>query len=102
LDLFDLNCFCPETNRLLFGFREKDSVSVDPRALPEKMTGYLFNQDPNGWGSLLKGIPDFEIYLPIIEELGISSYIKGFLTTRHMATLYCETSRWIPRCHRVC
>lgn len=67
----------PESHRLLFGFREKESVSVDPRELPEKMNGYIFKQDPNGWDSLLEGTPDFENFLPIIEELEISSYIKG-------------------------
>jgi sarcosine oxidase subunit beta len=67
----------PESNRLLFGFRESQSVSVDPRELPEKMNGYIFNQDPNGWESLLEGIPDFGKFLPLIEEIEISNYIKG-------------------------
>ena len=67
----------PESNRLLFGFRESQSVSVDPRELPAKMNGYVFNQDPNGWESLLEGIPDFGKFLPFMEEVEISSYIKG-------------------------
>ncbi|MDO9301110.1 MAG: FAD-binding oxidoreductase [Anaerolineales bacterium] len=67
----------PESNRLLFGFREKQSVSVDPRQLPENMNGYIFNQDPNGWESLIEGIPDFGRFLPLIEEIEISNYIKG-------------------------
>jgi len=67
----------PEANRLLFGFREKRSVSVDPRALPTKMNNYVFHQDPNGWESLLEGIPDFGNFLPMIEEIEISSYTKG-------------------------
>jgi len=67
----------PESDRLLFGFRESQSVSVDPRELPEKMDGYTFNQDSNGWESLLEGIPDFRKFFPLVEELEISNYIKG-------------------------
>lgn len=67
----------PGSNRLLFGFREKDSVSADPHNLPEKMTGYVFHQDPNGWESLLEGLPDFGKFFPLIEEIEIASYIKG-------------------------
>jgi sarcosine oxidase subunit beta len=67
----------PESNRLLFGFRELQSVAVDPRVLPEKMSGYIFNKDPNGWESLLEGIPEFSRFLPLIEEIEISTYIKG-------------------------
>ena len=67
----------PEGQRLLFGFREAQSASVDPRELPEKMNGYVFRQDPNGWESLLEGIPEFEKFLPLVEEIEISSYVKG-------------------------
>ena len=68
----------PENNRLLFGLRETQSVAVNPRELPESMNGYAFKQDPQGWDSLLEGIPEFSKFLPMIEELEISSYIKGF------------------------
>jgi 4-methylaminobutanoate oxidase (formaldehyde-forming) len=67
----------PESDRLLFGFRESQSVSVDPRELPQRMNGYVFNQDPNGWESLLEGIPDFAKFLPMVEEIKISNYISG-------------------------
>ena len=68
----------PESNRLLFGFRESQSVSVDPRNLPEKMDGYVFKQDSNGWDSLLEGMPDFGKFIPITEAIEISNYVKGF------------------------
>jgi 4-methylaminobutanoate oxidase (formaldehyde-forming) len=68
---------CPESNRLLFGFRELQSASVDPRQLPKNMTGYTFDQDPNGWDSLLEGIPNFATFFPLAEEIKISNYIKG-------------------------
>ena len=67
----------PESRRLLFGFREAQSVVLDPRDLPEKMNGYIFKKDPFGWESLLAGIPEFSKYFPLIEEIEISSYIKG-------------------------
>jgi 4-methylaminobutanoate oxidase (formaldehyde-forming) len=67
----------PESNHLLFGFRELQSVSVDPRQLPENMNGYTFDQDPHGWDSLLEGIPGFEKLFPLAEEIKISNYIKG-------------------------
>jgi 4-methylaminobutanoate oxidase (formaldehyde-forming) len=67
----------PESNRLLFGFREKRSVSIDPRELPEKINGYVFNQDPKGWESLIEGTTDFGKFLPLVEEIKISNYIKG-------------------------
>ena len=41
------------------------------------MTGYMYNQDPNLWESLLEGNPYFGKFLPLIEEIEISSYIKG-------------------------
>jgi hypothetical protein len=67
----------PESNRLFFGFREKESVSLNPRALPEKMTGCIFTEDPDGWKSLIEGVPDFRIFMPIIEKLEIPHYIQG-------------------------
>lgn len=68
----------PESNCLLFGFRELQSVSVDPRQLPQNMNGYVFNQDPNGWDSLLEGVPAFEKFLPLANDIKIANYIKGF------------------------
>ncbi len=67
----------PESDRLLFGFREKQSVGVDPRQLPDEMSGYTFKQDPNGWESLLEGTPSMSLYFPLIEKVEISSYIRG-------------------------
>jgi 4-methylaminobutanoate oxidase (formaldehyde-forming) len=68
----------PEANSLLFGFREAQSVAVSPRDLPEQMAGYVFKQDPNGWETLLEGIPDLGRFFPLVEEIEIAHYIKGF------------------------
>jgi 4-methylaminobutanoate oxidase (formaldehyde-forming) len=67
----------PESHRLLFGFRETQSVAVSPRDLPKKMNGYVFTQDPHGWESFLDGVPEFSKFFPLIEEIKISTYIKG-------------------------
>jgi sarcosine oxidase, subunit beta len=67
----------PQGNRLLFGFREPQGVSVDPRELPEQMSGYTFQKDPNGWESLLGGMPEFVKFFPQVEEIEISSYVRG-------------------------
>jgi sarcosine oxidase, subunit beta len=67
----------PESDRLLFGFREAHSVSVDPRQLPEQMNGYVFNQDSNGWESLIEGIPEFAKFFPLVDEIEIPNYVKG-------------------------
>jgi len=68
----------PESDRLLFGFRESQSVSIDPRNLPETMSGYVFEQDPLGWESLIEGIPDFGKFMPAVEDIKISNYVRGF------------------------
>jgi sarcosine oxidase, subunit beta len=67
----------PELSRLLFGFREAQSVAVNPLDLPEQMLGYTFKQDPDGWETLLEGIPELEVYLPILMEIELTRYIRG-------------------------
>lgn len=67
----------PETNRLLFGFRERESVSVHPFDLPDTMNGFSFKKDANGWQTLMEGAPDMSLYFPLIEQIQISSYIRG-------------------------
>lgn len=67
----------PEGNRLLFGFRERDSVSVHPFDLPETMNGFTFKQDVNGWKTLMDGVPDMSLYFPLIEQIQISNYVRG-------------------------
>ena len=67
----------PEFNRLLFGFREKQSASVHPAKLPDKMNGFTFDQDPRGWDTLMEGAPKLSLYFPLIEEIKVSSYIRG-------------------------
>lgn len=67
----------PEGNRLLFGFRERESVSVHPFDLPDTMNGLTFKQDANGWQTLMEGAPDMSLYIPLIEQVQISNYVRG-------------------------
>lgn len=67
----------PEGNRLLFGFRERESVSVHPFDLPDTMNGLTFKQDANGWQTLMEGAPDMSLYIPLIEQIQISNYVRG-------------------------
>ena len=41
------------------------------------MNGYFFDQDLNGWESLIEGMPAFEKFLPLANNIKISNYIKG-------------------------
>jgi len=67
----------PEANRLLFGFRERESASVHPFDLPDSMNGFTFKQDSNGWETLMEGAPDMSLYFPLIEQIQISNYVRG-------------------------
>ena len=67
----------PESNGLLFGLREPVSVSVDPRELPETVSGYVINHDSNGWSSLEEGIPALTAFFPLVQEVEIRRYISG-------------------------
>lgn len=67
----------PEVNRLLFGFRERESASVHPFDLPTLMNGFTFKQDPQGWQTLMEGVPNMSLYFPLIEQIQITSYVRG-------------------------
>ena len=67
----------PEGNRLLFGFRERESASVHPFDLPDTMEGFTFKQDSQGWQTLMEGAPDMSLYIPLIGQIQISSYVRG-------------------------
>ncbi len=67
----------PESTRLLFGFRERESASVHPFDLPDSMNGFMFKQDAQGWETLMEGVPDMSLYFPLIEQIQISNYIRG-------------------------
>ena len=66
----------PEVGGLLFGLREAQSVSVDPRTLPDDLANLSFGDD-QGWETLSEGAALLERFLPALPELAIQSYITG-------------------------
>lgn len=70
----------PELGALLFGLRERQGTSVDPRDLPRDMSGYAFADDPGGWASLAAGAPALLRYCPAIGSVGIRGYVAGAST----------------------
>lgn len=69
----------PELGGLLFGLRERQSVSVDPRELPDELSGFALGED-RGWSSLEQGAPALREFLPALDELAIAHYITGLST----------------------
>lgn len=67
----------PESTRLLFGFRERESAFLHPFDLPDSMNSFAFKQDSQGWQTLMEGVPDMSLYFPLIEQIQISSYVRG-------------------------
>jgi 4-methylaminobutanoate oxidase (formaldehyde-forming) len=41
------------------------------------MNGLNFRQDPRGWETLMEGAPKLSLFLPQIDEIKITSYIRG-------------------------
>ena len=69
----------PELGGLLFGLREQQSVSFDPRRLPDQSSGFALGDD-NGWSSLVEGAPALRRFLPTLDRLEIAHHIAGLST----------------------
>ena len=69
----------PELGGLLFGLREKQSVSFDPRRLPDESSGFALG-DEGGWSALVEGAPALRRFLPALDRLGIAHHIAGLST----------------------
>jgi len=64
---------------LLFGLRERQSVSVDPRDLPDDLEGFALGEE-GGWPSLEEGAPALRRFLPALDRLPIAHHITGLST----------------------
>jgi len=69
----------PELGGLLFGLRERQSVSVDPRELPDDLEGFALGEE-GGWSSLVEGAPALRRFLPALDRLEIACHITGLST----------------------
>jgi len=70
----------PEGNRLLFGLRESNGVSVDPRRLPEDLSGFMIGRPEDEQERLIEGFPLLHPFFPDLEKVGIAHYITGLST----------------------
>ncbi|MCP5197076.1 MAG: FAD-binding oxidoreductase [Gammaproteobacteria bacterium] len=76
----DANAYSrPELGGLLFGLRERQSVSVDPRDLPDRMDGFALGE-AGGWSSLVAGAPALRRFLPALDRLEIAHHMTGLST----------------------
>jgi 4-methylaminobutanoate oxidase (formaldehyde-forming) len=78
--LSDVNAYSrPELGGLLFGLRERQSISVDPRELPDDLEGFALGEE-GGWSSLVEGAPALRRFLPALDRLEIACHITGLST----------------------
>lgn len=66
-----------EVGGLLFGLRDRASLSRDPRDLPEDLSDLTFTEDPEGWEVLSEQGPAFARFFPGLESAGLAHYVAG-------------------------
>ena len=69
----------PELGALLFGLRDRTSVCADPTALPRDVSGFAFDEDPDGGRALEEGFPDLVRFIPALGRAGIAHYVCGLV-----------------------
>jgi len=67
----------PEGGALLFGIREKKSMSVSPKDIPSDVSQYSFSMD-RGMSDLMEVIDLLARFFPKIYDIGLKFYIAGF------------------------
>jgi sarcosine oxidase, subunit beta len=70
----------PECGGLLLGLREKKSLTMDPRLIPEDISGMSIGGQEDEWGSLIESRETLLPFFPSLDRLGIAHYITGFST----------------------
>ena len=74
----DANAYArTEMGGLLFGIRDRISLSYDPRELPSDLTELRFNEDPDGWNVLEEQGSELARFYPGLESTPIANYIAG-------------------------
>ena len=74
----DANAYArTEMGGLLFGIRDRISLSYDPRELPSDLTELRFNEDPDGWNVLEEQGSELARFYPGLESTPIAHYIAG-------------------------
>lgn len=67
----------PEGGALLFGIREKKSLSVSPKKIPRTINDFIFSRD-RGINDLMEVIDRLAKFFPEIYYTGLRFYIAGF------------------------
>jgi 4-methylaminobutanoate oxidase (formaldehyde-forming) len=67
----------PEGGALLFGIREKKSMSVSPKDIPSDISHFTFSMD-RGMGDLMEVVDSLARFFPKIYDIGLKFYIAGF------------------------
>ncbi len=74
----DANAYArTEMGGLLFGIRDRISLSYDPRELPSDLTELRFNEDPDGWNVLEEQGSELARFYPGLESAPIAHYIAA-------------------------
>jgi len=66
-----------EVGGLLFGLRDRQSLSRDPRQLPRDLSQLEFEEDPRGWKVLEESGPAFAAFFPSLWDLELAHYVAG-------------------------
>ncbi|MGI8950988.1 MAG: NAD(P)/FAD-dependent oxidoreductase [Chitinophagaceae bacterium] len=67
----------PEGGSLLFGIREKKSLSVSPKNIPADVSDFCFSED-KGMHDLSEVIERLARFFPKVYDIGLKYYVAGF------------------------
>ncbi|OIR13232.1 4-methylaminobutanoate oxidase (formaldehyde-forming) [mine drainage metagenome] len=74
----DVNAYLrPESGALLFGIRERRSIAVSPKDIPNDISSFKFSDD-KGMNDLSEVIDKLAKFFPKIYDIGLKYYIAGF------------------------
>ncbi len=67
----------PEVGGAIIGLRERKSLSLDPRALPDDVDGLVRNSDEEAHAMLLEGAGPLRTYFPSLDALHFVRFMAG-------------------------
>lgn len=67
----------PESGSLLFGIREKKSLSASPKDIPADISQFSFSKD-RGMQDLSEVIAKLTMFFPKVYDIGLKHYMAGF------------------------
>lgn len=74
----DANAYArTEVGGLLFGLRDRASLTRDPRDLPSDLSQLRYDEDPEGWDVLEDRGPGLARFFPGLENAQIAHYVAG-------------------------